>query len=135
MNTSHGALRGPELVVSLLNEWHCCFSVSLSIQHEHSMECHVRDTGKREENRRKQKERQSERTPVSADLIRYHNLTKQSLLIYTNTPRQFLQIPPTLPNATVKKYVNPQTRGDSVIILIMLFFVSFPPAESQQRRA
>lgn len=65
------------------------------------MECHVRDTGtgkKRGENR----EKDSERTPVSADLIRYHNLTKQSLLIYTNTPRQFLQIPPMLPNATVK---------------------------------
>lgn len=131
MNTSQCALQGPELVVSLLNEWRCCFSVSLSIQREHSMECHVRDTGKRGKKRRKQRERHSKRSPASADLIRYHNLTKQSLLIYTNTPRQFPRIPPTLPNATMKKHLNPQTRGDSIIILIMLFFVSFPPAESQ----
>lgn len=85
------------------------------------MERQVGDSGKRK------KQKKTQRTPVRADLIRYHNLTKQSLLIYTNTPRQFLQIPPTLPNATVKKqYPNPQTRGDSIIILIMLFLFHFP---------
>lgn len=77
---------------------------------------------------KKQRERHSKRSPVSTDLIRYHNLTKQSLLIHANAPRQFLQIPPTLPNATMKLYLNPQTRGDSVIVLIMLFLVSFPPS-------
>lgn len=30
-------------------------------------------------------------------------------------------------------FPHSQTRGDSIIILIMLFFVSFPPAESQWR--
>lgn len=76
--------------------------------------------------KRKQKEREllSELT-----MIRYHNLTKQSVLIYTNTTRQFLQISSTLPNATVEKIIinpNPQTRGDSIIILIMLFLFHFP---------
>lgn len=113
----------------------CCFTVkwvallfflchqvfSTNTQWSVASEIQVREK-KRGENR----EKDSKRTPVSADLIGYHNPTKQSLLIYINTPRQFLQIPPTLPNVTVKKYPNPQTRGDSIIILIMLFLFHFP---------
>lgn len=111
-------------VVLLFFQCHQVFSTNT--QWNVTSEIQVRGK-KRGENR----EKDSKRTPVSADLIGYHNPTKQSLLIYTNTPRQLLQILPTLPNATVKKYPNPQTRGDSIIILIMLFLFHFLPAESQ----
>lgn len=118
------ALQGPELVFSLFKMtgivvFLCHQVFSTNTRRSVTSEIQVR------EKEEKKSERWSERTPVSADLIRYHNLTKQSLLIYTNTPRQFLQIPPTLPNATVKKYPNPQTREDYYYFNYALFcFIS-----------
>lgn len=63
LGVHRGAL---ELVVSLLNEWHCCFSVSLSIQRQHSTECHVRDTGKRKIREKKREGKMEQEQLLSA---------------------------------------------------------------------